>query len=127
MFLNISLVFLLFASVSSFIVSRHKSFNILAAVNRDISEKNANIQEVKFDVPLGDGYKSFECSFKPIFSKSEFFLASYDVPFSINIEKPPRGFPAPIVTKAGTAGFYSNLIFFFLIAQQMIKLLISFT
>jgi hypothetical protein len=63
-----------------------------------------NVEEVVIEVHLGDGFKSLECRFKPIFAKSKFFVASYNVPFGLNIEKPPRGFPAPIVTKAGSGG-----------------------
>ena len=69
-----------------------------------LNMKNNNVQEVILDVPLGYGFKNLECKFKPIFSNSKFIIASYDVPFDINIDKPPKGFPAPVVTKDGKGG-----------------------
>ena len=64
-----------------------------------------NAQETTIQIPLGDGFKSVECKFRPLFSNSMFFVTDYSVPFDINIEKPAKGgIPAPIVTKAGPGG-----------------------
>ena len=64
-----------------------------------------NTQETTIQIPLGDGFKSVECKFRPLFANSMFFVTDYDVPFDINIEKPPKGgIPAPIVTKDGKGG-----------------------
>lgn len=56
---------------------------------------------VVIEVPLGDGFGPVKIQFRPIFAKSTFYVTSYDVPFGLNIDKPPSGFPAPIVKKAG--------------------------
>lgn len=58
-----------------------------------------NTKAVQVEVALGDGYKSVSCEFFPIFYNSTFFTVTYPIPFGLNIEKPPKGFPAPIVTK----------------------------
>lgn len=63
-----------------------------------------NVEGTNIQIPLGDGFKSVECNFKPLFANSMFFVTDYQVPFNINIEKPPKGFPAPIVTKEGAGG-----------------------
>ena len=54
---------------------------------------------VQVDVPLGEGFKDISCEFRPIFFKSRFFTVTYDVPFDLNVQPPPKGFPAPIVSK----------------------------
>ncbi len=56
---------------------------------------------VVIEVPLGDGFGPVKIQFRPIFAKSTFYVTSYDVPFGLNIDRPPDGFPAPIVKKAG--------------------------
>jgi hypothetical protein len=71
-----------------------------------MSSKSTPASEKIFrvEVPLGDGYKEVIVNFRPLFAKSTFFVTTYDIPFSLNIEKPPRGFPAPVVTKDGKGG-----------------------
>jgi hypothetical protein len=64
----------------------------------------ASPDTVDMMVPMGDGYAPLECTFRRVFEKSTFFITSYDVPFGLNIDKPPKGCPAPIVTKDGKAG-----------------------
>ena len=64
---------------------------------------------VTVDVPMDfgletTGAKDLPIQFRPIFSKSEFFVVTYDVPFGLNVDKPPKNFPSPIVTKDGTNG-----------------------
>lgn len=61
-------------------------------------------KETIVNVPLGEGYKDVPCKFRPLFANSEFFVVTYKVPFGLNVEKPPKGFPAPIVTKDGSGG-----------------------
>ena len=46
---------------------------------------------VVIEVPLGDGYNKVKVKFSPIFAKSKFFVSTVDVPFSLNVEKPPDG------------------------------------
>jgi hypothetical protein len=58
----------------------------------------------KIEVPLGEGFKPVSINFRPLFAKSTFFVTTYDVPFSLNIDRPPRGFPAPVVSKDGKGG-----------------------
>jgi hypothetical protein len=58
----------------------------------------------KIEVPLGEGFKPVSINVRPLFAKSTFFVTTYDVPFSLNIERPPKGFPAPIVSKDGKGG-----------------------
>lgn len=59
---------------------------------------------VVIEVPLGDGFGPVKIQFRPIFAKSTFYVTSYDVPFGLNIDRPPDGFPAPLVKKAGKGG-----------------------
>ena len=59
---------------------------------------------VVIDIPLGDGFQAVKVQFKPIFAKSKFFTVTYDVPFSLNVGPPPKGFPAPLVKKGGSGG-----------------------
>jgi hypothetical protein len=59
---------------------------------------------VVIELPLGDGYEPVKLQFKPIFARSKFFVTTYDVPFSLNVGPAPKGFPAPVVKKAGKAG-----------------------
>jgi hypothetical protein len=47
-------------------------------------------KEVVVNVPLGEGTKDIPCTFRPLFVESEFFVVTYKVPFSLNIEKPPK-------------------------------------
>ncbi len=56
------------------------------------------------DISLGEGYKSINVKFMPVFQESTIFSVEYEVPFSLNIEKPPKGFPCPIVNKDGNNG-----------------------
>lgn len=62
------------------------------------------VGEYKVNIPLGEGYKDVECKFRPIFAASELLVVTYKVPFSLNIEKPPKGFPAPVVNRNGAGG-----------------------
>lgn len=72
-----------------------------SVVDDDDDEEDGlrNTKAVQVEVALGDGYKSVSCEFLPIFYNSTFFTVTYPIPFGLNIEKPPKGFPAPIVTK----------------------------
>jgi hypothetical protein len=91
-----SLLFIAFANgFITFNRAAIKRYSIFSAS----SDNNLEITAV--DVPLGEGYKSVEFKFRPIFQSSSFFTVTYNVPFSLNVEKPPKGFPAPIVTKDG--------------------------
>eukprot|EP01039_Chlorochromonas_danica_P008567 gene8567-9440_t len=65
------------------------------------SSSRPKVLPVAVDVFLGDGYKTASLNFLPLFESSSFFTVTYDVPFGLNIEKPPRGFPAPVVSKDG--------------------------
>lgn len=72
-----------------------------SVVDDDDDEEDGlrNTKAVQVEVALGDGYKSVSCEFLPIFYNSTFFTVTYPIPFGLNIEKPPKGFPAPVVTK----------------------------
>ena len=81
-----------------------KQLNLLYAKSINIDDDDEedglrNTKAVQVEVALGDGYKSVSCEFFPIFYNSTFFTVTYPIPFGLNIEKPPKGFPAPIVTK----------------------------
>eukprot|EP01038_Epipyxis_sp_PR26KG_P004141 gene4141-5895_t len=70
-----------------------------------IKPKTSDVYEsISVFIELGDGYKNIECKFRPLFQKSEFYTVNYAVPFNLNIDKPPKGFPAPIVSKDGEFG-----------------------
>ena len=36
---------------------------------------------------------------RPIFADSTFLTVQYELPFGLDIEKPPKNFPCPVVTK----------------------------
>lgn len=81
-----------------------KQSTLLYAKSIDVDDDDEedglrNTKAVQVEVALGDGYKSVSCEFLPIFYNSTFFTVTYPIPFGLNIEKPPKGFPAPIVTK----------------------------
>ena len=59
---------------------------------------------VTVEVELGKGFMPIDTTFRPLFAKSEFVVVSYKVPFSLNVERAPKNFPCPIVTKDGTGG-----------------------
>ena len=85
----------------------------LFSSERDESIGKKNTKIYRIDIPLGEhiysfskflksftlctgeGYQTVSCDFRPIFQSSIFFTKTYDVPFSLNIEKPPKNFPAP--------------------------------
>lgn len=57
------------------------------------TKKNNNQDERVFrvEIPLGEGYQSVITNFRPIFAKSTIFVTTYDIPFSLNVEKAPQG------------------------------------
>lgn len=59
---------------------------------------------VTLQIPLGKGFQDVEAQFRPLFASSEFLTISYKVPFSLSVDRPPKNFPAPIVTKDGPGG-----------------------
>ena len=59
---------------------------------------------VTLQIPLGKGFQDLEAQFRPLFASSEFIVVSYKVPFGLNIERPPKNFPCPTVTKDGPDG-----------------------
>ena len=42
---------------------------------------------VTVDVPLGEGLKPLQCKFQKIFANSTILMFTYDVPFSLDVEK----------------------------------------
>lgn len=84
----------------SFLTNKSKTYNSYSKTKL----LAANNKVATLFIPLGDGYQDIECKFRPLFQNSTFFVTSYDVPFGLNIDKPPKGFPAPIVSKDGTGG-----------------------
>lgn len=56
------------------------------------------------EIDLGPGFKPLQMGLLPIFEQSEFVKLDFAVPFGLNIEKPPKNFPCPIVTKDGKNG-----------------------
>lgn len=68
-------------------------------MTKKFSVNRRNEKYVTVEIPLGPGYKSAQCSFRPLFANSKFLTVTYPVPFELNIDKPPKNFPAPIVNK----------------------------
>jgi len=64
--------------------------------------------KVSLIVPLGQGVQPLPVQFKALFANSVFVEVTYEVPFGLNIQKPPKGFPAPIVEKDGKNGEKQN-------------------
>lgn len=67
---------------------------------RKYASKGRNEKLVSVEIPLGKGYKSVLCNFRPLFYNSKFITVTYPVPFELSIDKPPKNFPAPIVNKS---------------------------
>lgn len=57
----------------------------------------------KVSVLLGPNNTPTDFNIRPIFEKSTIFVKKYRLPFNLNIEKPPQGFPAPVVNKDSAA------------------------
>ena len=106
-----------FAAVDALILqgfvrlSSRSRTSLNAVTGGAISTDSKGNEVVTLRVPLGkkvngegvDG-EGVEASFRPLFASSEFFLVKYKVPFSLNIERPPKNFPCPIVSKDGPEG-----------------------
>ena len=93
--------------VSLIVSAKHRSRTSLNAVTGGaISTDSKGNEVVTLRVPLGKKVngEGVEASFRPLFASSEFFLVTYKVPFSLNIERPPKNFPCPIVSKDGPEG-----------------------
>lgn len=58
-----------------------------------------NNKVYKIQIGLGEGYQPLSIQMRPIFQNSKFFTVIYDIPFGLNVDKPPKNFPCPIVTK----------------------------
>lgn len=56
---------------------------------RAMRGENTRIETL--EVALGEGYKDVKVELPALFEKSEFLMLEYDVPFSINIDRPPKG------------------------------------
>jgi len=85
--------------------SRHGGIMSLsaAAAGKEGADSKGN-RIVTLQVPLGKGWQPVEASFRPLFSQSELFMITYKVPFSLNVDRAPKNFPCPIVTKDGPGG-----------------------
>lgn len=74
--------------------SRFAATRLHAAAAAAKNNKIYNIQ-----IGLGEGYQPVSIQMRPIFQNSYFFTVVYDIPFGLNVDKPPKNFPCPIVTK----------------------------
>ena len=95
-------IFLTFALTNAFHVSRVRRVVHPTLCMSNTPKKNTKLYKVK--IGLGEGYQPITTTFRPIFRNSKFFTVEYDIPFGLNIEKPPKGFPAPIVNKDSKGG-----------------------
>mmetsp|Transcript_17356 Transcript_17356/g.29340 ORF Transcript_17356/g.29340 Transcript_17356/m.29340 type:complete len:214 (+) Transcript_17356:77-718(+) len=84
-------------SRSHSLIQKQYSLTLKSGAADDIEDDVEDSTSIEID--LGQDYKPVTCNFRPIFYKSSFFTVTYPVPFGLNIEKPPKGFPAPIVNK----------------------------
>ena len=95
-----------FYAAKSFKTARFGARSSKVALNvidqSTISNQKDKIVEI--EVPMDGDAKPIPISLRPIFASSEFFVLTYDVPFGLNVDKPPKNFPAPIVTKDGKNG-----------------------
>ena len=66
---------------------------------RESSPSFRPVSDKRVSIPMGPDTKPFDCALPPLFANSEIFTVTYSIPFGLNVEKPPPGFPAPIVTK----------------------------
>lgn len=69
-------------------VMRSTSKSLLMSTKRT-SDQDERVFRV--EIPLGEGYQSVITNFRPIFAKSTIFVTTYDIPFSLNVEKAPVG------------------------------------
>lgn len=76
-----------------------EAFSVRSIANRasrslQMSTKKSSNQDervFRVEIPLGEGYQSVITNFRPIFAKSTIFVTTYDIPFSLNVEKAPAG------------------------------------
>lgn len=108
--LLVALSLLLIPCTNSFAVSRRTAASLsslLRAGARDVDENGdiANFDSKSdsrprpaptlIEIDLGPGFKPLQMGLLPVFEQSEFIKLDFDVPFGLNIEKPPRNFPCP--------------------------------
>lgn len=97
------LVFVVVALIASYASVEAYSVRSIArsATNSlQMSTKKTTSQDervFRVEIPLGEGYQSVITNFRPIFARSTIFVTTYDIPFSLNVEKAPAGKPFNIV------------------------------
>lgn len=66
--------------------------------------KKPDVPAVTVSIPMGPGCDPMQYRFRPLFKNSTFIVVTFSIPFDLSLEKPPKGFPAPIVTKDNPQG-----------------------
>ena len=94
---SVVLVLVVVAIIASYVsVEAYSVRSIARSATRSLqmsTKKTSNQDERVFrvEIPLGEGYQSVITNFRPIFAKSTIFVTTYDIPFSLNVEKAPPG------------------------------------
>jgi hypothetical protein len=97
MFSSSSLMLIIVVLIATYVSVEGYSFNMVGQRSSRLlqmsTKKNSNQDERVFrvEIPLGEGYQSVITNFRPIFAKSTIFVTTYDIPFSLNVEKAPQG------------------------------------
>lgn len=92
-----SLMLIIVVLIATYVSVECFSFNMVGQRSSRFlqmsTKKNNNQDERVFrvEIPLGEGYQSVITNFRPIFAKSTIFVTTYDIPFSLNVEKAPKG------------------------------------
>ena len=86
-------VFLMVALIAISVEAFIPSVARLSTNKMHMSTKKPQQDERVFrvEIPLGEGYQSVITNFRPIFARSTIFVTTYDIPFSLNVEKAPVG------------------------------------
>jgi hypothetical protein len=104
----------LLATTSAFIPSMRSKAILLGQPSQHRSVSSLSMAQdqvgkiVEIDVPMngmdGESLMPIPIRLRPIFANSVFLTVVYDVPFGLNVDKPPKNFPCPFVTKDGKGG-----------------------
>lgn len=72
---------------------------LFSTKQNDPNARAVSDSTVSLSIPMGAGYESLTFKLKPLFKKSKFLVVTYPIPFDLNLERPPKGFPAPVVSR----------------------------
>jgi hypothetical protein len=92
--LVIAVVFICSISIDAFAFNNMRSMRTPTRSLQAEKKEQQDERVFRVEVPMGEGYQNVLTNFRPIFEKSTIFVTTYEIPFSLNVEKPPPGINA---------------------------------